>query len=1038
MSWWRREVRAQGHQYGSGNAQSNYFGPVTQNVGVGGQDWDGEPKAWLAYLEQVRRIAPPDPPGLMGREAELAELARFCVAGGSSGYAWWQAGPWAGKSALLSTFVLRPPPEVAGRLRIVSFFITARLAAQDTRESFTHVLLEQLAGLTGERLPPALPEATREAFLLSLLSRAAGQCEQAGKRLVLVVDGLDEDRGVTAGPDAHSIAGLLPARPPHGMRVIVAGRPNPPVPDDVPDWHPLRDPGIIRPLPPSAYARDVKRLSSTELRRLLHGSQAGQDVLGLLAAARGGLSARDLRDLSGIPLWEVERVLHAAAGRTFARRAPAAGPETYLLGHEELQAAAAAYLGSGRLAGYRDRLHAWADACRAQGWPSGTPEYLLSGYYRLLDDTGDVPRMTRCARDAARHDRMLDITGGDAAALAEIRTALDRITAGDTPDLGGALAVAFHRDLLANRNRAVPAWLPGVWAALGHLPRAEALAASVTDPVTRARALAGIAQPLAGAGQYEHAAVVIGQAEAAARSITSPAEQAEALAVAAGALSRTGQRERAAAIVRQAEAAAKSVTPSDRQARTLARIAEALGRAGLPGQAFTITMEAEAAARPVTSPEQQPWTLECIARALAWSGQLKQAEAAARRITSQVPRARALAGLAEALAEAGQAAHAMAIAAQAQATAQVAGYSGEDTVAGIVRVLARAGQLEQAEAAARDTTSIWGKARGLASVAEALAAAGQHQRATATAAQAEATARTNAYDNDYPWALARVAQALAQAGQREQAAATATRAEAAARGVTQHEGQARALAKAAGAHAWAGQVEQAEAITRTITVPADQARALAEITEALAAAGQHERAAATAERAEATAHGISDPCSQARALAGTARALARAQLAERAAAAAERAAAAARAVTDPDRQARALAEAAGALAWAGQHDRAETTVQAITNLDLQADALAEIAGALAWVGQAERAQATARSIAGLQSTGTTRSPDSPHPQAYALAQVAEALAISGDTRNGSQLAAAACITGDWTTALRPILLLAPSTVTLAISQVETW
>ena len=113
---------------------------------------------------------------------------------------WWQAGPWAGKSALLSTFVLRPPPEVAGRVRIVSFFITARLAAQDTREAFTQVLLEQLAELTGQELPAVLPEATREAYLLDLLAQAAAACQQAGGRLVLVVDGLDEDRGVTTGP----------------------------------------------------------------------------------------------------------------------------------------------------------------------------------------------------------------------------------------------------------------------------------------------------------------------------------------------------------------------------------------------------------------------------------------------------------------------------------------------------------------------------------------------------------------------------------------------------------------------------------------------------------------------------------------------------------------------------------------------------------------------------------------------------------------------------------------------------------------------
>ena len=186
---------AQGSQVGDFGVQLNFFtGAVRAGFRAD------------AYLEQVRRIAPPS---LLGRDGELAELARFCLGAHAGPYAWWRAGPWAGKSALLSTFVLAPPPGV----RIVSFFITARLAAQDTREAFAEVMLEQLAALLGESLPVMLPEATRDAYLLGLLSQAAVACAEAGGRLVLVVDGLDEDRGVTTGPDAHSIAGLLPADP---------------------------------------------------------------------------------------------------------------------------------------------------------------------------------------------------------------------------------------------------------------------------------------------------------------------------------------------------------------------------------------------------------------------------------------------------------------------------------------------------------------------------------------------------------------------------------------------------------------------------------------------------------------------------------------------------------------------------------------------------------------------------------------------------------------------------------------------------------
>jgi len=179
------------------------------------------------YLRQVERIAPPE---LVGREAEVVELTEFCLESDCGPYGWWQAPAWSGKSALLSTFVLHPPEELRGRVHLVSFFVTARLA-QDTHAAFTAVLLEQLADLTGQEATSTPTEIDREALLLDQFEQAAHVCQAEGGRLVLVVDGLDEDRGVVPGQDAHSIAGLLPSHPPAGMRVIVAGRPNPPLPD---------------------------------------------------------------------------------------------------------------------------------------------------------------------------------------------------------------------------------------------------------------------------------------------------------------------------------------------------------------------------------------------------------------------------------------------------------------------------------------------------------------------------------------------------------------------------------------------------------------------------------------------------------------------------------------------------------------------------------------------------------------------------------------------------------------------------------------
>ena len=342
-----------------------------------------------------------------------------------------------------------------------------------------------------------------------MLEQAAQACAAHGERLILVVDGLDEDRGVTTGPDARSIAALLPHDPPAGMRVVVAGRPDPPIPDDVPGWHRLREPGIIRPLAPSAYAQDIKTLAQQELRRLLRGTPAQQDLLGLLTAARGGLSGPDLAALTGESPWEIEDVLHGVAGRTFTRQVstwqPQDGPEVYLLGHEELQATARAYFGGQRLAGYQDRLHAWAQEYRDRGWPAGTPEYLLSGYFQMLTAAGDTARLAACATDAARHERMLDITGGDAAALTEVTITLDLVAAQDDPDLTAALSLARHRDYLADRNTNIPASLPALWATLGQHIRAEALAASITDPDGRRRHWRQWPRSWSGPAQHEQA-----------------------------------------------------------------------------------------------------------------------------------------------------------------------------------------------------------------------------------------------------------------------------------------------------------------------------------------------------------------------------------------------------------------------------------------------------------------------------------------------------------------------------------------------------
>lgn len=193
------------------------------------------------------------------------------------------------------------------------------------------------------------------------------------------MDGLDEDRGVT-GPGAHSIAGLLPASPPDGARVVVAGRPNPPIPADVPCGHPLRNPAIIETLRKSDRAATIKADMQADLYRLRTGSPLGRDLLGLVTAAGGGLSGRDLEELSSDPdvtEWDIEQLLSTVTGRSFASRVarwdPADGPRVYLLGHEELQQDAVRAYGSKELAAYRQRLHALGPGLPAPALADGYP-----------------------------------------------------------------------------------------------------------------------------------------------------------------------------------------------------------------------------------------------------------------------------------------------------------------------------------------------------------------------------------------------------------------------------------------------------------------------------------------------------------------------------------------------------------------------------------------------------------------------------------------------------------------------------------------
>ncbi|KOU57950.1 hypothetical protein ADK57_37225 [Streptomyces sp. MMG1533] len=762
------------------------------------------PPVRSAYWEQVRRIAPPE---LVGRERESADLTAFCSADSGPPYAWWRAEAWAGKTALMSWFALHPPPGA----RMVPFFVTARLGAQNDVTAYVDVVLEQLAELAGEPLPAHLTESTREAHLLYLYGAAAHACEQRGERLVLLVDGLDEDRGVTTGPEAHSIASLLPAHPRYGMRVLIAGRLNPPLPGDVPADHPLRDPAIVRTLPHSPYAEAIRAEAERELKELIEAGGLEYDLLALVTAAGGGLTAEDLAALTGAVPYRVRDVLRTRAGRTFGMRV-----RVYLLAHEELQVQAGQMLGGPELDRYRAELHSWAEEWRERGWPEDTPEYLLNGYFRLARAAGDAHRLVELAVDEARHDRMLEVTGSDAAALTEIRDAGERV-AGDAPaDLMALLRLALRRTRLRDRNTRISATLCRAWAELGQTEKAVALAHAVPYSRRRVGALAEVARALLARGERRQALETLADAETQLYG-TNLQDGPEALAAVLRALVACGPEarhradrlaDRIVAEVRdsktdlvvdvvgfwadtgraaQAEELARSETSGSRRATALARVALALAHAGEHAGADALFDEVQGLvlAEDIASPvvrmlsragefaraealvgaalaerPSDPNLSRLVVTLFVGKGELDRAEASARRIDNKWLRGDAEAELARALVRRGRIAEAKARAAHIPASSGAR----TDVALAVVEALAATGQYDAAETAAAGLASPWAATDALIRGAVVHARAGHLQEATSLIARLEATMRDEIPTSNEAWELADVAEDLCGAG----------------------------------------------------------------------------------------------------------------------------------------------------------------------------------------------------------------------------------------------------------------------------------
>ncbi|MEV7346795.1 trypsin-like peptidase domain-containing protein [Streptomyces sp. NPDC093544] len=366
--------------------------------------------ALTAFTAHLQDLAPDE---LLDRQPELENLIAFCA--GPDPYLWIQGAPWSGKTALASWLSLHPPHGIVP----VWFFITNRLAGNAESPAYVESLIQQCAALARRDPIDSTAPAARAGELRLLLAEAVKRVAADGTTLLLIVDGLDEDR--SSGP---SIASLLPSTPPANMRVLVTSRSHPGLPADVDADHPLQGCPVLR-LEPSAAARNTQHEAVREMDEALRGDELTRDLIGLVAAARGSLTVRDLQELTGRRPFELEQRLGGPLGRILrssgsAAEALAALPQDsppatrrergYLFAHDTLLAAAGKALGYG-IDDYQARIKTWAADYAEAGWPPGTPDYLLSSYAQQITSLGDPEGAVQLATDARRIERIAESIG---------------------------------------------------------------------------------------------------------------------------------------------------------------------------------------------------------------------------------------------------------------------------------------------------------------------------------------------------------------------------------------------------------------------------------------------------------------------------------------------------------------------------------------------------------------------------------------------------------------------------------------------------
>jgi hypothetical protein len=439
------------------------------------------------YWATVRKIGDrcPDRGDLGAHAGALARLPRD-----GGGYVWIVGPMWAGKTTLAARLAIDPPADVD----VVVFFVSR---SRGTRMAdYREVVGTQLALLVEQ---PA--GAGTEHDLDHLWTVACERAEATGRRFVLIVDGLDEDDHHRLGEP--SIAGQLPETCPPGCHVLVTSRRRWDIPDDVLVSHPLRR-AVRSHMTPSPAARASKEAALADLRRHLE-QPAERQLLGLLGTSGGWLCVRDLARLAEqdpddvrVRLDGMSRVLESQTTFSVTR---------FALAHELLVTTVTGWLQPSTVTGLWSRIERWCAEYGRQGWPPGTPDYLLDRYAGQLRRRGDLNALV-ALHDPRRYHRQWSLTGANRIAIQEIGDTIDLIGKRAPDRVANMIRLGMWREHLRTESAQASLKTIRLWCRLGEFDKAEHLAAG-SDAVWNA--IAAVAEEALVAGQLHRVQALLPQ-----------------------------------------------------------------------------------------------------------------------------------------------------------------------------------------------------------------------------------------------------------------------------------------------------------------------------------------------------------------------------------------------------------------------------------------------------------------------------------------------------------------------------------------------